>query len=173
MLHVSTKMMKKLANLMTSSFVYCSRAECCLDAALCAVQGFFKRSLQKADKYHCFNDGQCSLRRADRTRCKACRFRRCLVVGMSLQGLSVCLSVCPSVRPSVRLFVRLYYCFVSVCLLSGDTAWSLTVWTEAQSRACRVVGIKTFLLSRNFEMYVLKVRVLVYFDACGGVNTAM
>ena len=59
--------------------------------AVTRVQGFFKRSLQKADSYRCFNDGECSLGRSHRTRCKACRFRRCLAVGMSITGLSVCL----------------------------------------------------------------------------------
>jgi len=57
--------------------------------AVMIVQGFYKRSLQKAHTYRCFSSGQCRLDRSARTRCKACRFQRCLDAGMSMQGLTV------------------------------------------------------------------------------------
>lgn len=50
-------------------------------------KGFFKRSIPKADKYKCFYQGQCTLNPQERNRCKSCRFRRCLDVGMSVEGV--------------------------------------------------------------------------------------
>lgn len=53
---------------------------------ICFLQGFFKRSLPKADKYKCFFGGQCQLSPQNRNRCKACRFKKCQDMGMSVDG---------------------------------------------------------------------------------------
>ena len=53
-----------------------------------SLQGFFKRSTLRGDKYKCFFGGQCVLSPQNRNRCKACRFQRCLTAGMSLDGKS-------------------------------------------------------------------------------------
>lgn len=52
-------------------------------------KGFFKRSIPKADKYKCFYHDQCTLNPQERNRCKSCRFRRCLEVGMSVDGVKM------------------------------------------------------------------------------------
>ena len=50
------------------------------------LQGFFKRSITKAEKYKCFFGGQCILTPDNRNRCKACRYQKCLQMGMSIEG---------------------------------------------------------------------------------------
>ncbi len=58
------------------------------------LQGFFKRSTLRGDKYKCFFGGQCVLSPQNRNRCKACRFQRCLNAGMSLDGAFPCRNMC-------------------------------------------------------------------------------
>lgn len=50
------------------------------------LQGFFKRSTIRGEKYKCFFGGQCEITPQNRNRCKSCRFRLCLESGMSLEG---------------------------------------------------------------------------------------
>lgn len=52
-------------------------------------KGFFKRSIPKAEKYRCVNKHQCKIRPDDRKRCKSCRFKKCLIVGMSIEGVKM------------------------------------------------------------------------------------
>jgi len=51
-----------------------------------SLQGFFKRSITRGDKYKCFFGGECDLTPKSRNRCKSCRFKRCLETGMSVEG---------------------------------------------------------------------------------------
>lgn len=46
-------------------------------------KGFFRRSMQKHVEYRCLRDGKCQVMRINRNRCQYCRFKKCLVVGMS------------------------------------------------------------------------------------------
>ncbi|VDK44935.1 unnamed protein product [Cylicostephanus goldi] len=46
-------------------------------------KGFFRRSIQKRMEYRCLRDGDCSIFKQNRNRCQACRFKKCVVVGMS------------------------------------------------------------------------------------------
>ena len=50
------------------------------------LQGFYKRSTTRAEKYKCFFGGSCKLSPQNRNRCKACRYQICLDAGMSLDG---------------------------------------------------------------------------------------
>nr|ASL70536.1 nuclear receptor [Brachionus calyciflorus] len=52
-------------------------------------KGFFKRSTLKKEKYRCFFGNNCPLTPDNRNRCKACRYRRCCEVGMSIQGVKM------------------------------------------------------------------------------------
>ncbi|EPB72588.1 hypothetical protein ANCCEY_08332 [Ancylostoma ceylanicum] len=47
------------------------------------LQGFFRRSIQKRMEYRCLRDGECPIFKQNRNRCQACRFKKCIVVGMS------------------------------------------------------------------------------------------
>ena len=40
----------------------------------------------RKQKYRCFFGSNCPLMPENRNRCKACRFRRCLEAGMSIDG---------------------------------------------------------------------------------------
>ncbi|KAK5977448.1 Nuclear receptor domain-containing protein [Trichostrongylus colubriformis] len=46
-------------------------------------KGFFRRSIQKRMEYRCLRDGACPIYKQNRNRCQACRFKKCISVGMS------------------------------------------------------------------------------------------
>ncbi|CAJ0610235.1 unnamed protein product [Cylicocyclus nassatus] len=50
-------------------------------------KGFFRRSIQKRMEYRCLRDGDCSIFKQNRNRCQACRFKKCVVVGMSRESV--------------------------------------------------------------------------------------
>ncbi|CAF1512032.1 unnamed protein product [Rotaria sp. Silwood1] len=52
-------------------------------------KGFFKRSILRKEKYRCYFDNACLINVANRNRCKACRFRRCIDEGMSVDGVKM------------------------------------------------------------------------------------
>lgn len=52
-------------------------------------KGFFKRSILRKEKYRCYFDNACLINVTNRNRCKACRFRRCLDEGMSVDGVKM------------------------------------------------------------------------------------
>lgn len=52
-------------------------------------KGFFKRSILRKEKYRCYFDNSCVINVTNRNRCKACRFRRCLDEGMSVDGVKM------------------------------------------------------------------------------------
>ena len=52
-------------------------------------KGFFKRSTLKKEQYRCYFGNKCPLMPENRNRCKACRFSRCLQVGMSIEGVKM------------------------------------------------------------------------------------
>ncbi len=52
-------------------------------------KGFFKRNIQRSTYYQCFFGNNCNLTPRTRNRCKACRFRRCIEVGMSFDGIKM------------------------------------------------------------------------------------
>lgn len=46
-------------------------------------KGFFRRSIQKQMTYKCAKEGQCTILLLNRNRCQHCRFKKCLMMGMS------------------------------------------------------------------------------------------
>lgn len=52
-----------------------------------ACKGFFRRSLRKKEKYKCVGRGRCEIRSSKRSLCGACRYRKCLAVGMSKEAI--------------------------------------------------------------------------------------
>ncbi|XP_029440377.1 nuclear receptor subfamily 5 group A member 2-like [Rhinatrema bivittatum] len=52
-----------------------------------SCKGFFKRTVQKNKRYICLEEQSCSINKAQRRRCPACRFRKCLSVGMKLEAV--------------------------------------------------------------------------------------
>ncbi|XP_055333450.1 LOW QUALITY PROTEIN: uncharacterized protein LOC129584999 [Paramacrobiotus metropolitanus] len=52
-------------------------------------KGFFKRSIPKSQHYKCYFGGDCEINRETRNRCKACRFQRCVQVGMALEAVKM------------------------------------------------------------------------------------
>ena len=47
-------------------------------------QGFFRRSIQQNIQYKkCLKNESCPIMRINRNRCQQCRFKKCLMVGMS------------------------------------------------------------------------------------------
>ena len=50
-------------------------------------QSFFGRTYNNLSQIHeCKNGGNCIINKQNRTSCKACRLRKCLLVGMSKSG---------------------------------------------------------------------------------------
>ncbi|XP_028967795.1 probable nuclear hormone receptor HR38 [Galendromus occidentalis] len=63
----------------------------CGDNALCqhygvrtceGCKGFFKRTVQRKQKYACMTDKKCTIDKEKRNRCQYCRYEKCLAVGM-------------------------------------------------------------------------------------------
>lgn len=52
-----------------------------------SCKGFFKRTVQKNKHYLCLEEQKCSISKAERKRCPACRFQKCLRVGMKLEAV--------------------------------------------------------------------------------------
>jgi len=52
-------------------------------------KGFFKRSTLRKEQYRCYFGSKCPLMPENRNRCKACRFNRCLSVGMSIEAVKM------------------------------------------------------------------------------------
>lgn len=50
-------------------------------------KGFFKRTVRKQTHYVCRSGGFCPVDRRKRTRCQACRYRRCIDVGMRREAV--------------------------------------------------------------------------------------
>ncbi|XP_067655461.1 nuclear receptor subfamily 1 group D member 1-like [Haliotis asinina] len=48
-----------------------------------ACKGFFRRSLQRKDKYKCSASGRCKIGMGRRSTCPSCRYEKCISVGMS------------------------------------------------------------------------------------------
>lgn len=47
-------------------------------------QGFFRRTIQKDLVYQCKWNEQCIIEKVSRNQCQACRFRKCIAVGMTI-----------------------------------------------------------------------------------------
>ncbi|CDW56722.1 zf-C4 domain containing protein, partial [Trichuris trichiura] len=45
-------------------------------------KGFFRRTVQRGLEYTCHRKGSCDVNRLTRNRCQACRFKKCLQLGM-------------------------------------------------------------------------------------------
>ena len=52
-------------------------------------KGFYKRSILRQRSYTCAMHGQCDVTVEKRKNCKACRFAKCLRVGMCLEGIKM------------------------------------------------------------------------------------
>ena len=82
-------------------------------------QGFFKRSIPKADKYKCFFGGQCDITPKNRNRCKACRFKLCLQFGMSVDGKFCYRNRCKACRFKLCLQFGMSvdgkFCYINRC----------------------------------------------------------
>ena len=50
-------------------------------------KGFFRRSVQRRVSYRCLRDAKCLVIRLSRNRCQACRFAKCLAVGMAREAV--------------------------------------------------------------------------------------
>ena len=53
-------------------------------------KGFFRRSVQKNMQYQCHKERHCDINKLTRNRCQFCRFQKCLTMGMSKEGLLIC-----------------------------------------------------------------------------------
>jgi len=51
-----------------------------------SCKGFFKRTVQNRKNYVCLRGSQCPVTIATRKKCPACRFEKCLKMGMKLEG---------------------------------------------------------------------------------------
>lgn len=49
-------------------------------------KNFFRRTVRRGCKYKCPAYGQCDVDKNQRTRCRACRMKKCLKVGMKKEG---------------------------------------------------------------------------------------
>jgi nuclear receptor subfamily 5 group A protein 3 len=51
-----------------------------------SCKGFFKRTVQNRKNYVCLRGSSCPVTIATRKKCPACRFEKCLKMGMKLEG---------------------------------------------------------------------------------------
>ena len=51
------------------------------------LQGFFRRSLARQHELMCRQNAKCQLRPSKRSMCALCRFKKCLEIGMSVEGM--------------------------------------------------------------------------------------
>ena len=49
--------------------------------------GFYKRTCRRAEPWLCKGQGQCPVDKSSRNDCKACRLKKCIEIGMNLEGL--------------------------------------------------------------------------------------
>lgn len=54
-----------------------------------SCKGFFKRTVQNKKAYKCHQKGSCDINVYNRKKCPACRFTKCLEVGMKLEAIRV------------------------------------------------------------------------------------
>ncbi|KAF6029981.1 NR5A1 [Bugula neritina] len=52
-----------------------------------SCKGFFKRTVQNRKQYCCSNSDRCEMDKANRKRCPACRFSKCMSVGMKIEAV--------------------------------------------------------------------------------------
>lgn len=52
-------------------------------------QGFYKRSVDKHDKYVCYFGYKCTITPRQRRRCKLCRWKACVAAGMSFDSIKM------------------------------------------------------------------------------------
>ncbi|KAJ1161069.1 hypothetical protein NDU88_001557 [Pleurodeles waltl] len=52
-----------------------------------SCKGFFKRTVQNNKQYSCLENQTCAIDKMQRKRCPACRFQKCLSVGMKLEAV--------------------------------------------------------------------------------------
>lgn len=52
-----------------------------------SCKGFFKRTVQNRKNYVCLRGSSCPVTIATRKKCPACRFEKCLKMGMKLEGM--------------------------------------------------------------------------------------
>lgn len=73
-------------------------------------KGFFKRTVQKNMVYACKDSGSCFINKTTRNNCQACRFKKCIDVGMKKEGFEIqnMLSVSCICTLLNRLFKRFY-----------------------------------------------------------------
>ena len=60
---------------------------------MCLVLGFFKRTVQNKKVYMCSDNEECQVNKVQRKRCPHCRFKKCLSVGMRLEGQTFAISI--------------------------------------------------------------------------------
>jgi nuclear receptor subfamily 5 group A protein 3 len=58
-----------------------------LRRSYCLCQGFFKRTVQNRKNYVCLRGAGCPVTVATRKKCPACRFDKCLNMGMKLEAI--------------------------------------------------------------------------------------
>lgn len=59
-----------------------------LTVKLIIIKGFFRRSIKEnaPERYHCTENNNCEIIAASKITCRACRFRKCIEAGMSMNG---------------------------------------------------------------------------------------
>ncbi|EDL39543.1 nuclear receptor subfamily 5, group A, member 2 [Mus musculus] len=54
-----------------------------------SCKGFFKRTVQNQKRYTCIENQNCQIDKTQRKRCPYCRFKKCIDVGMKLEGRAI------------------------------------------------------------------------------------
>ena len=49
-------------------------------------KGFYKRSASRNRLYFCLNKNKCNITTDNRRNCRACRYKKCVAEGMSIEG---------------------------------------------------------------------------------------
>lgn len=52
-------------------------------------KGFFRRNVKEGHKYECSGDGNCQILHISRNSCRACRYKKCISVGMDLKNCKI------------------------------------------------------------------------------------
>ena len=86
--------------------------------------GFYKRTCRRSEPWLCKGQGHCPVDKSSRNDCKACRLKKCIEIGMNLDGKSLlCLQLIwvHTERCKLNKMVQLFCFLLGVVIIINHT----------------------------------------------------